>query len=130
MTDEELRTSVQRKNLEKQYIKLRSEKTDIEKAKDIVDASSNSLNRISNSINTNSKPKKKRMNLENMTDKELRDRINREYLEMQYSDLFGEDAHPRIEKGKKVASVILKGAGFYLQVASTALGIAYLISKL
>ena len=68
-------------------------KEDMERTKKTVDTTS-SLVREAKSIEreTRSAPVKKKMDLSNMTDQQLRDRINRANLERQYNDLFGEPA--------------------------------------
>ena len=62
-----------------------------------------------------------------MSDKELRERINRAMMEKQYNDLFNK---PEVSKGKKYADTILNVAGTALTVTSSALGIALAIKKL
>lgn len=70
---------------------------------------------------------RKKMDLKNMTDKDLRDAINREMLERQYSDMFGSS---QISKGEMFAKNCLTGAASMLGVASSALGIALAIKEL
>ena len=71
------------------------------------------------------KPKAK-MDLSNMTDKEMRDRINREILERQYNDMF---APKKSTKGREYVSKVLETAGSVLAVTSSALGIALAIRE-
>lgn len=73
------------------------------------------------------KPAKARMDLSNMSDKELRDRINRELLERQYNDVFNP---PQVSKGRAYMSKVLEAAGTATAVASSALGIALAIKEL
>ena len=62
-----------------------------------------------------------------MTDKEMRDQINRAMLEKQYDDMF----NPRKEsKGREYASRTLETAGNVLAITSSALGIALAIKEL
>lgn len=75
-----------------------------------------------------SKQKKNpRLNLSSMTDKEMRDKINRELLERQYKDVFNAK---KVSKGKerldKILSIAIPVAG----LTSTALGIALAIKQL
>ena len=70
------------------------------------------------------------MDLSKMTDKEMRDRINRELLERQYNNLFAEDSAPAVSKGRKYVSKTLDAAGSVLAVGSSALGIALAIKEL
>ena len=76
------------------------------------------------------KPTKERMDLSNMTDQELRARINRELTERQYNDLFGKTKEPTISKGRKYLRNTLEVAGSVLTVASSSLGIALAIKEL
>lgn len=67
------------------------------------------------------KNKRTEMDLSNMSDKEMRDKINRALLEKQYRDMF---APQTTTKGREYLSNILDTAGSVLTVGSTALGIA------
>ncbi len=73
---------------------------------------------------------KTRLDLSKMSDKELRDQINREMLERQYNDVFNP---PTVSKGKETAGKILETTGDVLLVAgsavSLALGIRALMGK-
>ena len=73
------------------------------------------------------KKKKKRMDLSNMSDQELRNQINRELLERQYNDVFNP---PTVSKGRQYASQILETTGTVLAIGSSALGIALAIKDL
>lgn len=64
---------------------------------------------------------KTRLDLSNMSDKELRDQINRELLERQYNDVFNP---PQVNKGRETASKVLEVAGDVLVVAGSAVGLA------
>lgn len=70
---------------------------------------------------------KTRLDLSNMSDKELRDQINRELLERQYNDVFNP---PQVSKGKETASKVLETAGDVLMVAGSAVGLALSIREL
>ena len=70
---------------------------------------------------------KKTIDLSKMSDKEMRDAINRKLLEKQYNDMFNPQT---ASKGREYASKILEGAGAVLGVTSSALGIALAIKEL
>lgn len=70
----------------------------------------------------------KRMDLSTMSDKEMRDAINRELLERQYSDIFSEPS--RVEKGRARADQMLETTGNVLAIGASALGIALAIKQL
>lgn len=70
---------------------------------------------------------KTRLDLSKMSDKELRDQINRELLERQYNDVFNP---PKINKGKETASKVLDTAGDVLVVAGAAVGLALSLREL
>lgn len=103
-------------------------KEDIERSKRLTDASSNMVGELrrlnSNPRKTNNKNK---MDLSSMSDKELRDRINRAYLEKQYNDMFNTK---NVSTGREVVSKTLSVAGSTLALTSTALGIALAIKEL
>lgn len=104
---------------------------DLSRAKKVVDTSSD-LVRTAKTIEreTRPQPKKKRMDLSNMSDQELRQKINRELLERQYNDVFGKEEEPKISKGREYTNKILETAGMVLAVTSSALGIALAIKQL
>ena len=103
---------------------------DNERTKCLVDATSRLNNDLKNanreSINRakNNRPK---MDLSNMTDKEMRDQINRAILERQYNDMF---APQKVSKGREFVSDALEIAGSTLSITSSALGIALAIKDL
>lgn len=103
-------------------------KEDLERSKRLSDASSTMVNDLKN-INTNSmkRSNKNKMDLSSMSDKEMRDRINRAYLEKQYDDMFNPK---KVSKGRQVATSILEGAGTALTLTGSALGIALAIKEL
>lgn len=103
-------------------------KEDLERSKRLADASSNMTNQLKNASNTYSKNKpKQKMDLSNMTEKEMRDQINRAILERQYNDMFAPDA---VSKGRENVNRVLDYAGSALAVTSSALGIALAIKEL
>ena len=107
-------------------------KEDMQRTKNLVDstkkkndtiktANQNSLNRAAK------KQKEKRMDLSSMTDKELRDKINREILERQYNDAFNEK---KISRARQFATDLIDVSGSVLAITSSALGIALAIKDL
>jgi len=106
-------------------------KEDIERRKKVVDTSSNMVKQLQNIENeTRSRSTKQKMDLSKMTDKELRDRINRELLERQYNDLFAPEIKPSISKGREFTRKTLEVAGTALTLTGSALGIALAIKEL
>ena len=105
-------------------------KEDLERSKRLTDASNQMTNNFKNanreSMNR-AKNKKKKMDLSNMTDKEMRDQINRALLEKQYDDMFNP---PQVSKGREFATNALEVAGSTLAITSSALGIALAIKEL
>lgn len=104
---------------------------DLERKKRLVDSSSSLVKQLQNlEMETHPKSTRKIMDLSKMTDKELRDRINRELLEQQYNKLFSEIEQPMISKGRQIASNVLSVSGSALAVTSSALAIALSIKEL
>lgn len=105
-------------------------KEDTSRTKKVVDSSNDMVKELQ-SVERKTRPnsRKKKMDLSNMSDKELRDRINRANLEKQYTDLFGEET-ARVSKGRQYASSVLETAGTVLAIGSSALGIALAIKEL
>ena len=134
MTNDELSSQVRRMTLEKQYKKLSKENepvSKIEKTKKVVDATSTVVNQAKNlnreSVRT--QRTKEKLDLSEMTDKELRDRINRTNLERQYTDLFAKE-QTSVSKGQEFATKCLEMGGSVLAIGSSALGIALAIKEL
>lgn len=104
---------------------------DAERSKRIVDASSDLVKQAQKiERETRSEPKQKKLDLSKMSDKEMRDQINRELLERQYSKLFSEIEDSGVLKGREIVKNALETAGTVLTVASSALGIALAIKEL
>lgn len=104
---------------------------DLERTKKTVDASSSLVREAKNiERESRSKPVKSKMDLSNMTDQQLRERINRANLEKQYNDIFGEPAKVHVSKGRKFAQDTLEIGGTVLGVTSSALAIALAIKDL
>ena len=103
-------------------------KEDTRRAKGVVDSSQDmvrELKKVNDSVP--SKSKRQAMDLSNMSDKEMRDRINRALLEKQYNDMF---APQKSSKGREYVSKILEGTGTVLAITGSALGIALAIKEL
>lgn len=104
---------------------------DMEKTQRVVRTGSDAVKEIQKiERETSPKPKKERMDLSNMTDQELRQRINRELAERQYNDLFGKETKPAISKGRQYLRTTLDVAGDVLAVGSSAVAIALAIKSL
>lgn len=71
-----------------------------------------------------------KMDLSKMSDKELRERINRELLEQQYNKLFSEVSPSDVSKGRGYVQAVLGTAGTALALTSSALAIALSIKEL
>lgn len=103
-------------------------KEDLTRSRRLADESTQLTNKLKNitdnSIRNQSKIK---IDLSSMSDKQLRDEINRAFLEKQYNDLF---APQTTSKGKEYVSKTLEIAGSALAVTSSALGIALAIKDL
>lgn len=104
---------------------------DLERSQQIARAGTDAVKQLQRiEQETRPRPVKERMDLSNMTDQELRQRINRELTERQYNDLFGKTSQPKISKGRKIVSDALDVAGDVMAVGTSALTIALLIKKL
>lgn len=104
---------------------------DIERSKQVVDAHADlvkELRKLEQTTAPKSSPQK--MDLSQMSDKELRDRINRELLEQQYSKLFADTSATQVSKGRAVLQDTLDVAGSVLAITGSALSIALAIKKL
>lgn len=105
---------------------------DISRAKRSVDSASGLVNkaRSLNQDSMNKRKKKESLDLSSMTDKELRDRINRADLEKRYNDLFAGEQSTAVSRGQRRVDDILRVGGNVLAVGSSALGIALAIKEL
>lgn len=103
-------------------------KDDLSRSRRLADETSGMASKLKNINDTaiKNKPKPK-MDLSNMTDKEMRDQINRAMLEKQYNDMF---APQKVSKGQEYTSKILDTTVAVLGVTSSALGIALAIKEL
>lgn len=114
---------------EKKWNSLKpKEKSGIEKTKDLIDSTADAARSVKSLLNMI--PKKKTQNsmdLSGMSDKEMREAINRAMLEKQYSDMFAPQAKP---KGREYVRTALEIGGSVLAVGSTALSIALAVKGL
>lgn len=85
------------------------------------------LARNAQELERNIKTKTTRMDLSQMSDKELREKINREFLEKQYNDLFNPK---KVSKGREHVKEALSIAVPLLGIVSTSLGIALNVRNL
>lgn len=106
-------------------------KEDLKRSRSTVDSVSDinrEFTKINDTVNRRrSKNPKSRMDLSKMSDKELRDSINRELLERQYNDVFSRESTSR---GREYTTNVLESVGSVLAVTSSALGIALAIKEL
>lgn len=132
LNDEELSARVRRLTMEKQYSKLSKEATpqsQLEKTKKVVDSASALVGQAKKlDQDSRSSAKKPRLDLTKMTDKELREQINRELLERQYSDLFAQPA--TVSRGRQFVSQAIETTGTALAIGGSALSIALTIKGL
>lgn len=128
MSDEELQAKNKRLAAEATYRKLSgsSNKSSLERTKDIIDDSNRIVNQVRNS--TQGRPEKEKLDLSNMTDQELRDRINRANLERQYNDMFAPET--QVSKGRQYVNDIMNTTGAILSIGSSALAIALTIQQM
>lgn len=106
-------------------------KEDLERRKKVVSSTSDlikEMDKLEKSGRTS--PKKIREDLSNMSDQEIRQKINRELMEKQYTELFGKEEAPKISKGRQFVSGVLGVAGSTLAVTGSALSIALAIKEL
>ena len=102
-------------------------KEDLRRSKATIDSASSMVNQAGRMLDINYKKKQSKIDLSNMTDKQLRDRINRSNLEKQYIDMFAPET---TSKGRRYAKAVLETAGTVLAFGSSALGIALSIKEL
>ena len=124
ISDAEKQEAVKKYNLDKAYQKtLGPDK--LESTRKAINSSSELVNQAKR-MNRESMERQthvERMDLSKMTDKELRDRINRENLELQYNRLFGEQKST-VSKGQRNLQRTLEVAGGVLVITSSAIQIA------
>lgn len=103
-------------------------KDDLKGNKKVADETSNMASKLKK-LNDDSMRNRKiePMDLSKMSDKEMRDQINRAMLERQYNDMFNPAKENR---GREHVSQVLETAGTVLAIGSSALGIALAIKEL
>lgn len=103
---------------------------DDEALRNVVNESRNATTALRNLNDTSirrTKNNRKQMDLSKMSDKEMRDQINRKLLERQYNDMF---APQKSTRGREYLNDVLDTAGSVLAVGASALGIAVSIYTL
>lgn len=104
---------------------------DIDRSKQVVDAHADLVKEMKKLEQTTApKPTPQRLDLSQMSDKELRERINREVLEQQYNKLFADTSAAQVSKGRALLQDTLDVAGSLLAITGSALSIALAIKKL
>lgn len=101
-------------------------KEDLSRSKDLVDKTHSAVNDMKGAVNK-SGSKKETLDLSNMSDKEMRDRIARAKLEREYNDMF---APEQKSKGRDIVNKTLSMTASALTATSTALGIAMAAKQL
>lgn len=104
-------------------------KEDVSRTKKSVDSAYELNKQLQNFDKATSTVKKRSqtVDLSNMTDQELREKINRANLERQYNDICNP---PTVSKGREFASTVINYSGTALAITSSALGIALAIKEL
>lgn len=103
---------------------------DYKNAKNVADSSAQmtrNLQNLNRDTTRGSSRNRKQMDLSSMSDKELRDAINRAQLERQYNDIYNPAT---VNRGREVVNNTLQVAGDVLTIGSTALSIALAIRSL
>lgn len=100
---------------------------DLARAKKTVDASQNLVREVRNVNKQLNFSSNKPVNLDSMTEQDLRKAINRAVLERQYTELYGSS---QVSNGKDFVDNILDKAGAVLGLGGSALGIALAIKQL
>lgn len=104
---------------------------DLERSKKVIDANSDLVKEFKKLEQvTTPAPKAKKLDLSKMSDKELRDKINRELLEQQYNKLFADTSPSEVSKGRTLVKDTLEVAGSVLAIAGSSLSIALAIKEL
>ena len=131
LTDDEKREYVKSVAADNAYRKAIINESKTKFAKDIADETGKivrSLKQQSDDQLRNG-TKKTRLDLSKMSDKEMRDKINRELLERQYNQLFAPEVST-VSKGEVAVNKALTIGGTALAATSSALGIALALKQL
>jgi hypothetical protein len=126
--DDELQQLVKRQNLEKQYKKNTEDHTnqDILNSANQINNSSSSIMGNINRIARATKKEAPRPDYSNLSDDELRRRINRLQMEKQYSQLSAET----VSRGKSSVDRAMEIAGGVIGIATSAATIALAINEI
>ena len=127
MSNKELNELNKRNELEKKFNENNKQRSELDVSKDVLKSYSNMINQAKN-INRSipTKDTRKPLDLSNMSDKELRDRINRANLERQYNDLYNP---PRVSKGRKYLTTVLEVGGSVTMMGLSAVELAIALKK-
>ena len=131
MTADEKREYVKNAAADKAYRQTVIENSKTKQVKRMVDETNNLIGQVKRYTDDNIRrgTQKKKLDLSKMTDKELRDKINRENLERQYNQLFAPD-EATVSKGEAAVNRALTYGGLALTATSTALSVALAIKQL
>lgn len=104
---------------------------DLTRSKKTVDATSDLVKEFKK-IEQTATPKTttRKLDLSKMSDKEMRDKINRELLEQQYNKLFADTSSSQVSKGREALRGTLEIAGSVLAIAGSSLSIAIALREL
>ena len=104
---------------------------DLQRSKNTVDSGKELIRGIQDiEKKTRSKSTQSELDLSKMSDKELRDWINRKQLEQQYNRLYSELSTSQVSKGRETLQNTLEVAGSVLAIASSSVGLALAIKQL
>lgn len=131
MSDKDMQKVVDRKKLERKYKEATKGPDKLDAARKVVNVSDNAIREVQrlNREAIKNNQHHERMDLSKMSDQELRDRINRENLEIQYDRLFG-DHSVQMTKGQAYADKLLEVAAISLVGVKSAMDIAVLWKQL
>lgn len=99
----------------------------MQKTKAVIDAASTLVNN-GKKLNSDRKPKSSHTDLSHMTDQELRQKINRAFMEKQYTELYEQKA--TVSRGREYVKKTLDVCGNVLAIGSSIVGLAVAIKEL
>ena len=132
MTDQELKAKTGRMENEKKYSSMVNTSRKGQVTKSSLDSAASVTREANNVVGTLSRRKEaqladqKRAESKQLSDKELKDRINRLNMEQQYRNLTTRD----VNVGKRNVEDVLSIAGSVLTVAATGVGLALTVKQL
>ena len=132
VSDDEKSKTVKEAALDRAYRNVVGNKSDkLGKVKNAVDQAERMVDnaRRTNAEQMRKSVRKEKLDLSQMTDQQMREKINRELLERQYTSLFAKDVST-VTKGQKAVDKALSVGGTVLAAGSTALSIALMIKEL